>query len=159
MDRVATENVVRDSRECRYYTIITKVGKLLVFYYFLVYLRNYKFFFSGEYYMRKVDLSFPVGKITEKAITWHCVLSAELTKNFFRLFFLAIFPTGLSKHAATKLVNIGRSRRPIRLLRCRGTQSNDEFLLCSPKMSCKAHIFALKIDRPSKLLFSVVYCL
>jgi len=84
MDRVATENVVRDSRECRYYTIITKVGKLLVFYYFLVYLRNYKFFFSGEYYMRKVDLSFPVGKITEKAaLCFECRINKKLLQTVF----------------------------------------------------------------------------
>jgi len=45
---------------------------------------------------------FSVGKIAEKPICrnvfltiWHCILSAELTTHSFRLFFLAILPTGL----------------------------------------------------------------
>jgi len=45
----------------------------------------------------------PVNKIAEKTVcrsvfstTWHCILSAELTKNtFLRTVFLAILPTGI----------------------------------------------------------------
>jgi len=43
------------------------------------------------------SIPFPVGKIVKKAVCsptsecilviWHCILSAELTKNSFRLFF------------------------------------------------------------------------
>jgi len=48
-------------------------------------------------------LSFPVGKIAEKAVCksvfltiWHCILSAELTKHaLLQTAFSAILPTGL----------------------------------------------------------------
>jgi len=66
---------------------------------------------KGEYINSSLK-QHPNGQIAEKATTWHCILSAELTKNaLFQTVFLAILPTGIYLYYIDNPYEIIRSNK------------------------------------------------